>query len=76
MDCFLLADLPDQESPATTFPQAVFAPYYDPGFAWNPAGTGLAMDDFDFPILLLDNVTAPVATGRAADNAQRVSTAV
>lgn len=73
MNTFLPADLPDQGSPANSFPQAVFAPYNDPGFAWNPAGTGLAMDAFDFPILLLDNVTAPAAAGQAADNAQRVS---
>ena len=69
----LPADPPDRESPASKFPQSAFAPYNDPGFAWNPSGTGLAMDAFDFPILLLDNVTAPAAIQRAADNAQRVS---
>lgn len=63
---------PDRASPASKFPQSAFAPYNAPGFVWNPPGTGLAMDAFDFPILLLDNVTAPAAIQRANDNAQHV----
>ncbi|KAL3160725.1 hypothetical protein ABBQ32_010635 [Trebouxia sp. C0010 RCD-2024] len=61
----------EQASPADKFPQTAFALYNAPGFAWNPSGTGLAMEAFDFPILLLDNVTAPAAAHRAAHNAQQ-----
>ena len=42
-------------------------------FAWNPFGTGLALEEFTFPIMLLHNDTAPQAVGKAAHNAQRVS---
>lgn len=74
-DSSLLAAGPiEQVSPANKFPQAAFALYNAPGFAWNPSGTGLAMEAFDFPILMLDNVTAPAAAQRAAHNAQQVYT--
>ena len=67
------ADIPQQDSSAARFPLAVHAPYSQPAFAWNPSGTGLALEDFTFPIVLLDNNTAPQAADKAADNAQRVS---
>ena len=72
--CLLVTAGPiEQASPADKFPQAAFALYNAPGFAWNPPGTGLAKEAFDFPILLLENVTAPAAAQRAAHNAQQVN---
>ena len=67
------ADIPQQDSPAAKFPLAAYAPYSQPGFVWNPFGTGLALEEFTFPIMLLDNNTAPQAADKAAYNAQRVS---
>ncbi len=67
------ADIPQQDSPAARFPLAAYAPYSQPAFAWNPSGTGLALEEFTFPIMLLDNDTAPQAADKAAYNAQRVS---
>ncbi|DBA90918.1 TPA: hypothetical protein ACH3X1_016125 [Trebouxia sp. C0004] len=63
-------DIPQQDSPAAKFPLAAYAPYSQPSFAWNPPGTGLALEEFTFPILLLDNKTAPQAADKAAYNAQ------
>ena len=67
------ADIPQQDSPAAKFPLAAYAPYLQPSFAWNPSGTGLALEEFTLPIMLLDNNTAPQAADKAAYNAQRVS---
>lgn len=64
-------DIPQQDSPAARFPLAAYAPYSQPSFAWNPCGTGLALEEFTFPIMLLDNDTAPWAADKAAYNAQR-----
>lgn len=66
------ADIPQQDSPAAKFPLAAYAPYLQLGFAWNPSGTGLALEEFIFPIMLLDNNTAPQAADMAAYNARRV----
>ncbi|DBA69331.1 TPA: hypothetical protein ACH3X2_012908 [Trebouxia sp. C0005] len=64
-------DIPQQDSPAAKFPLAAYAPYLQLGFAWNPSGTGLALEEFIFPIMLLDNNTAPQAADMAAYNARR-----
>ena len=71
--CTPCADSPREDSQAAKFPLAAYAPYTQPGFVWNPPGTGLAMEEFGFPIMLLDNTTAPQAAQRAAYNAQHVS---
>lgn len=65
-------DAPAEESPAAAFPLAAYTPYDQPGFVWNPPGSGLALDEFAFPIMLLDHTTAPAAVERAAYNAQQV----
>lgn len=64
--------VPAEESPAAAFPLAAYAPYDQPGFVWNPPGSGLALDEFAFPIMMLDNTTAPAAIEGAAYNAQQV----
>ncbi|KAL6001283.1 hypothetical protein ACLOJK_007015 [Asimina triloba] len=37
-------------SPDKKFPQAEFAPYQRPNYQWNPAGSGIMWDRYNFPI--------------------------
>ncbi|XP_058108347.1 nicastrin isoform X3 [Magnolia sinica] len=48
-------DLPGLQrfSPVEKFPQAEFAPYQKPSYEWNPAGSGIMWDRYNFPVFLL-----------------------
>ncbi|KAF3793757.1 Nicastrin [Nymphaea thermarum] len=40
-------------SPVGKFPQAEFAPYRNTTYNWNPAGSGVMWNRYDFPVFLL-----------------------
>uniref|UniRef100_A0A803NHH0 Nicastrin n=1 Tax=Cannabis sativa TaxID=3483 RepID=A0A803NHH0_CANSA len=40
-------------SPAHTFPQAEFSPYKNTNYKWNPIGSGILWNQYDFPVFLL-----------------------
>ncbi|XP_060966480.1 nicastrin isoform X2 [Cannabis sativa] len=40
-------------SPAHTFPQAEFSPYKNTNYKWNPIGSGIMWNQYDFPVFLL-----------------------
>ncbi|XP_031491630.1 nicastrin [Nymphaea colorata] len=40
-------------SPVGKFPQAEFAPYRNTKYNWNPAGSGVMWNRYDFPVFLL-----------------------
>ncbi|KAJ3694869.1 hypothetical protein LUZ60_000246 [Juncus effusus] len=40
-------------SPADKFPQAAFAPYNHTSYSWNPPGSGIMYNRYDFPVFLL-----------------------
>ncbi|KAI4389344.1 hypothetical protein MLD38_001578 [Melastoma candidum] len=40
-------------SPADKFPQAIFAPYKNTSYEWNPLGSGILQNAHQFPVFLL-----------------------
>ncbi|XP_062107639.1 nicastrin [Humulus lupulus] len=40
-------------SPAHKFPQAEFSPYKNTNYKWNPIGSGILWNKYDFPVFLL-----------------------
>ncbi|KAJ6791400.1 nicastrin [Iris pallida] len=40
-------------SPVEKFPQAKFAPYWNLSYVWNPAGSGIMWERYNFPVFLL-----------------------
>lgn len=40
-------------SPVEKFPQAEFAPYRNVSYEWNPAGSGIMWNHYNFPVFLL-----------------------
>ncbi|KAI4299624.1 hypothetical protein L6164_033063 [Bauhinia variegata] len=40
-------------SPEKKFPQAEFAPYHNSSYEWNPVGSGIIWNSYNFPVFLL-----------------------
>jgi nicastrin len=59
---------PAADSSAPTFPGAAYSLYEPAGYAWNPAGTGLAKTWFGVPVYLLTDALAAEAEERAGYN--------
>ena len=59
-------------SSAEPFPGAAYAPYSDPSYVWNPAGSGLGRQRINVPVLLVSNETAADARRRADANGVKV----
>ncbi|KAK3263540.1 hypothetical protein CYMTET_27660, partial [Cymbomonas tetramitiformis] len=62
------SSVPFSFSPADPFPQSQFAPYSDTEYRWNTNGSGFNMQNFDFPIVILDEDSAKLAAQNAHRN--------
>ncbi|KAM0949128.1 putative nicastrin [Dioscorea sansibarensis] len=47
-------------SPVEKFPQAAFAPYQSVNYEWNPTGSGIMWNSYDFPVFLLSKRSASI----------------
>ncbi|KAH7679830.1 nicastrin protein [Dioscorea alata] len=47
-------------SPVEKFPQAAFAPYQSLNYEWNPTGSGIMWNSYDFPVFLLSEKSASI----------------
>eukprot|EP00873_Tetraselmis_striata_P019094 jgi/Tetstr1/439358/TSEL_027793.t1 len=59
---------PSAMSGAAPFPGAAYAPYEPGSYVWNPAGSGLSRERFDFPVVMLDSDSTLDALERAMSN--------
>lgn len=59
---------PRASSNAPRFPAAAFAPYADKAYLWNPSGSGINRMYFPFPVHILFDGLAEVATRYATRN--------
>ncbi|XP_058108346.1 nicastrin isoform X2 [Magnolia sinica] len=55
-------------SPVEKFPQAEFAPYQKPSYEWNPAGSGIMWDRYNFPVFLLSKNSTLIIQEIASKN--------
>ncbi|PKU68574.1 Nicastrin [Dendrobium catenatum] len=55
-------------SPDEKFPQADFAPYPNVSFQWNPRGSGIMWNHYDFPVFLLSDESAKLLQEMATKN--------
>ncbi|KAG9443953.1 hypothetical protein H6P81_015293 [Aristolochia fimbriata] len=58
-------------SPDDKFPQAEFAPYKKNNYEWNPVGSGIMWNRYDFPVFLLSKNSSVVLQEIAEKNAKR-----
>ncbi|XP_077241148.1 Zn-dependent exopeptidases superfamily protein [Tasmannia lanceolata] len=58
-------------SPAERFPQAEFAPYKKSSYEWNPAGSDIMRNHYDFPVFLLSPNSTPILQEIASKNEKR-----
>eukprot|EP00877_Chromochloris_zofingiensis_P006849 jgi/Chrzof1/2417/Cz11g14180.t1 len=65
------SDLPVRYSDVPKFPMAAYAPYCQPSYVWNPAGSDVSRQFFPFPMYSLTDTLAKDARERAAYNAGR-----
>ncbi|CAN6478979.1 unnamed protein product [Victoria cruziana] len=56
-------------SPVGKFPQAEFAPYRNTTYNWNPVGSGIMWNHYDFPVFLLSQ-NSTLKLEEIADNAE------
>ncbi|RWR95970.1 nicastrin isoform X1 [Cinnamomum micranthum f. kanehirae] len=57
-------------SPVENFPQAEFAPYKEADYDWNPAGSGIMWNRYDFPVFLLSE-NSTLILQEIADNNEK-----
>lgn len=55
-------------SPDEKFPQAEFAPYRNHSFEWNPHGSGIMLNHYNFPVFLLSDQSTKVLQEMATQN--------
>ncbi|XP_008789257.2 nicastrin isoform X2 [Phoenix dactylifera] len=55
-------------SPVEKFPQAEFAPYTNLNYQWNPAGSGIMWNHYNFPVFLLSGESTLVVQELANKN--------
>ncbi|KAH0468003.1 hypothetical protein IEQ34_003036 [Dendrobium chrysotoxum] len=55
-------------SPDEKFPQADFAPYQNVSFEWNPPGSGIMWNHYNFPVFLLSDESAKLLQEMATKN--------
>lgn len=58
-------------SPADKFPQAKFAPYQNLSYEWNPAGSGIMWNHYNFPVFLLSEESTSVVQEIVNKNEKR-----
>ncbi|XP_050270062.1 nicastrin [Quercus robur] len=55
-------------SPAHKFPQAEFAPYQNTNYEWNPIGSGIMLNAYNFPVFLLSESSTLTLEEAATNN--------
>ncbi|KAF3960934.1 hypothetical protein CMV_014397 [Castanea mollissima] len=55
-------------SPAHKFPQAEYAPYQNTNYEWNPIGSGIMWNAYDFPVFLLSESSTLTLQEAATNN--------
>ncbi|KAG1358763.1 putative nicastrin [Cocos nucifera] len=55
-------------SPVEKFPQAQFAPYRNLNYEWNPAGSGIMWNHYNFPVFLLSGESTLIIKELAKKN--------
>ncbi|KAK1263751.1 Nicastrin [Acorus gramineus] len=59
---------PSGFSPVKKFPQAEFSPYKDSNYEWNPAGSGIMLNRYDFPVFLVSENSTSLLREMAEKN--------
>ncbi|KAK1313082.1 Nicastrin [Acorus calamus] len=59
---------PSGFSPVQKFPQAEFSPYKDSNYEWNPAGSGIMLNRYDFPVFLVSENSTSLLREMAEKN--------
>ncbi|XP_057496220.1 nicastrin-like isoform X1 [Actinidia eriantha] len=55
-------------SPDEKFPQAEFSPYRNTSYQWNPFGSGIKRNNYNFPVFLLSESSTPTLKEAAIKN--------
>lgn len=63
-DDYISSGLSDDER----FPEALFAPYSNKSYAWNPPGSGIVNKRFNFPVYLLSDSSTKTLQEAALEN--------
>ncbi|XP_031397601.1 nicastrin isoform X2 [Punica granatum] len=58
-------------SPAQKFPEAEFAPYSNISYEWNPLGSGILKNAYNFPVFLLSDSSSLILQELASKNEKR-----
>ncbi|KAK9115812.1 hypothetical protein Sjap_014759 [Stephania japonica] len=58
-------------SPVEKFPQVEFSPYQNTSYEWNPLGSGIMWNKYDFPVFLLSQDSAVIMQEIASKNEKR-----